>query len=140
MEAKIIRTPTSGITGIALLANEIRLPQRHGRDHGALFGLAGRGDRVRRLGRGGDKNHVDLVVDDQILATCAARLGVGYVSPQSGLLASILGVMSGSEALTVLPYSVVFMQRRSDTIAALPVKLEHPDRQLGLLWRNGRAQ
>lgn len=60
------------------------------------------------------------------------------VSFTGGSLAAILRIMSGSDALTVLPYSVVFMQRPSNMVTALPVKLEHPDRQLGLLWRNDR--
>ena len=46
--------------------------------------------------------------------------------------------MAGSDALTVLPYSVVFMQRAAKTITALPVRLEHPDRELGLLWHKDR--
>lgn len=55
------------------------------------------------------------------------------VSFTGGSLASILSVMAGSNSLTVLPYSVVFMQRASKTITALPVRLEHPERELGLL-------
>ncbi|SFS16361.1 LysR family transcriptional regulator [Yoonia litorea] len=60
------------------------------------------------------------------------------VSFTGGSLASILSVMAGSDALTVLPYSVVFMQRAAKTITALPVRLEHPDRELGLLWHEDR--
>lgn len=41
--------------------------------------------------------------------------------------------MVGSDALTVLPYSVVFLSRRTVPLAALPLKIDHPDRQLGLL-------
>jgi DNA-binding transcriptional LysR family regulator len=32
----------------------------------------------------------------------------------------------------------VFMQRAAKTITALPVKLEHPERELGLLWHINR--
>lgn len=60
------------------------------------------------------------------------------VSFTGGSLASIFSVMAGSDALTVLPYSVVFMQRAAKTITALPVRLEHPERELGLLWHADR--
>ena len=56
------------------------------------------------------------------------------VSFTGGSLASIFSVMAGSDSLTVLPYSVVFMQRAAKTVTALPVRLEHPKRELGLLW------
>lgn len=55
------------------------------------------------------------------------------VSFSGGTLASILRVMVGSDALTVLPYSVVFLSRRTVPLEALPLKIDHPDRQLGLL-------
>ncbi|MBC7737624.1 MAG: LysR family transcriptional regulator, partial [Candidatus Saccharibacteria bacterium] len=55
------------------------------------------------------------------------------VSFTGGSLASIFSVLAGSQALTVLPYSVVFMQNHTKSVAALPVKIEHPVRQLGLL-------
>lgn len=60
------------------------------------------------------------------------------VSFTGGSLTSIFSILEGSDSLTVLPYSVVFMQRRARTIVALPVKLNHPDRQLGFLWRDDR--
>jgi len=60
------------------------------------------------------------------------------VSFTGGSLASILSVMAGSESLTVLPYSVVFMQSHSKLVTALPVKLAHPDRELGFLWPEDR--
>ncbi len=61
------------------------------------------------------------------------------VSFSGGTLASILSVMVGSDALTVLPYSVVFLSRRTVPLAALPLKIDHPDRQLGLLSVTDRA-
>lgn len=61
------------------------------------------------------------------------------VSFTGGSLASIMSVMSGSESLTVLPYSVVYMQQHAKTITTLPVKLDHPKRELGFLWRDDRA-
>ena len=60
------------------------------------------------------------------------------VSFTGGSLPSIFSVLAGSESLTVLPYSVVFMQRHAKTTVALPVKLNHPERELGFLWRNDR--
>lgn len=54
------------------------------------------------------------------------------VSFTGGTLASVVNVLSGSDALTVLPYSVVFIMRRQNTIRALPLKIDHPDRDLGL--------
>ncbi|MFK7877525.1 MAG: LysR family transcriptional regulator [Paracoccaceae bacterium] len=60
------------------------------------------------------------------------------VSFTGGSLTSIFSILAGSDSLTVLPYSVVFMQQRAKTIVALPVKLNHPERQLGFLWREDR--
>jgi len=55
------------------------------------------------------------------------------VSFTGGSLTSIFNVLAGSQALTVLPYSVVFMQAHTKSVAALPIKIQHPVRQLGLL-------
>ncbi len=55
------------------------------------------------------------------------------VSFSGGTLASIQSVLTGSDTLTVLPYSVVFLSRRNMALEALPLKIDHPDRQLGLL-------
>lgn len=55
------------------------------------------------------------------------------VNFSGGTFASIQSVLTGSDALTVLPYSVVFLSRRSVPLEALPLKIDHPDRQLGLL-------
>lgn len=60
------------------------------------------------------------------------------VSFTGGSLASIISVLTGSEALTVLPYSVVFLQRHRKILTSLPIKIDHPDRELGLLWRADR--
>jgi DNA-binding transcriptional LysR family regulator len=61
------------------------------------------------------------------------------VSFTGGSLVSILNVLAGSEALTVMPYSVVFMQQHNNTVTALPIRIDHPDRQLGFLWREERS-
>lgn len=60
------------------------------------------------------------------------------VSFTGGSLASILSIMAGSDSLTVLPYSVVFMQKHTKLVTTLPVKLEHPERTLGLVWCKDR--
>lgn len=77
----------------------------------------------------------------QDLRDVLASVGVSdfKVSYSGGSLSSIINVLTGSKALTVLPFSVVFMQPRN-TIAALPIRIEHPKRQLGLLWRGKQDQ
>lgn len=62
-----------------------------------------------------------------------------HVSFSGGTLASIHTVLTGSDCLTVLPYSVVFLARRHREIAALPLNITHPDRQLGMLVGTERA-
>ncbi len=62
------------------------------------------------------------------------------VSFSGGTLASILSVLVGSDALTVLPYSVVFLARRTMALDVLPLRIEHPDRQLGLMTMDGQQQ
>ncbi|MRX50383.1 LysR family transcriptional regulator [Paracoccus sp. S-4012] len=57
----------------------------------------------------------------------------------AGTLASILSVLAGSDSLTVLPYSVVFLARQRMQIDVLPLRIEHPDRQLGLMTAADRA-
>ncbi|MDG1376144.1 MAG: LysR family transcriptional regulator [Yoonia sp.] len=76
--------------------------------------------------------------EDLIVALKGIGITDFRVSFTGGSLASILSVLGGSDSLTVLPYSVAFMQRTSKTIVALPVKLEHPERELGLLWHAKR--
>lgn len=63
------------------------------------------------------------------------RVGVDdfRISFSGGTLASVLSVLNGSDSLTVLPYSVVFMEMKSSRIAALPLEIGHPERTLGLL-------
>ncbi len=59
------------------------------------------------------------------------------VSFSGGTLASIVSILAGSDSLTVLPYSVVFLSRKQFGLDALRVKIEHPDRQLGMLTFSG---
>ncbi|MDE4133669.1 LysR family transcriptional regulator [Phaeobacter sp. QD34_3] len=55
------------------------------------------------------------------------------ISCSGGSLASVIGVLTGSDSLTILPYSVVFMMKDHARIAALSLDIGHPDRELGLL-------
>ena len=52
------------------------------------------------------------------------------VSFSGGSLSSILNFINESDALTVLPYSVVFRLRRQNTLAALDIPVGEPDRHL----------
>ena len=55
------------------------------------------------------------------------------VSFSGGSLSSVVSILAGSDALTVLPYSVMFLQRRQKVLTELPLKIDHPDRTLGIL-------
>ncbi|MEO0542634.1 MAG: LysR family transcriptional regulator [Pseudomonadota bacterium] len=55
------------------------------------------------------------------------------VSFSGGSLSATTNILMNSEALTVLPYSVVFMARKQRTLAALSVRLGHPERSLGIM-------
>ena len=61
------------------------------------------------------------------------------VSFSGGSLASVVNILERSDALTVLPYSVVFMLRRQNRLQALPIKIGHPERSLSLLWTSDTA-
>lgn len=56
------------------------------------------------------------------------------ISFTGGSLASVVSILTGSDALTVLPYSVVFVMRRQGTIGALSLKIGDPERNLGVLF------
>lgn len=56
------------------------------------------------------------------------------ISFSGGSLASVISVLVGSDSLTVLPFSVVFLMRPAGTVAALSLRIEHPNRSLGLLY------
>ena len=61
------------------------------------------------------------------------------ISFSGGTLASTLAILTGSNALTILPYSVVIAASRRNNIAALPFHVEHPDRTLGIATKRGPA-
>lgn len=59
------------------------------------------------------------------------------VAFSGGNYASIVGVLAGSDALTVLPASVVIVAGSGWPLATLPLQIAHPDRTLGMLTRPG---
>ncbi|HVW55506.1 MAG TPA: LysR family transcriptional regulator [Rhizobiaceae bacterium] len=65
-----------------------------------------------------------------MLSLGATEIKVRYTG---GSLASTMNYVKATDALTVLPHSVVFAFRREGAVTALPIKLPHPDRALGLL-------
>jgi DNA-binding transcriptional LysR family regulator len=58
------------------------------------------------------------------------------ISFSGGTLVSMMTILSNSDALTVLPYSVVFMARRQRVLTALSIRIGHPERMLGILTRD----
>ena len=61
------------------------------------------------------------------------------ISFRGGSLSTVVNILSGSDALTVLPYSVVFMLKRQHTLSALPIRIGDPDRSLGILSRQPQS-
>lgn len=70
------------------------------------------------------------------LRTALEGIGVKNfkVSFSGGTLSAVTNILSGSDALTVLPYSVVFNMRRQNRLSALSVRIGDPDRHLGMLF------
>lgn len=64
-------------------------------------------------------------------------LGVGEVKTRysGGSLWSVLNYLAATDALAVLPHSVVFAVRKTGTVSVLPVKIPQRERTLGLLRR-----
>ena len=58
------------------------------------------------------------------------------ISFSGGSLSSVLSVLTESDSLTVLPYSVVFMLKGRSAVTALSLEIGHPDRELGVLALN----
>ena len=54
-----------------------------------------------------------------------------------GSLMSVINYMAETNALAVLPFSVVFAQRKENRIAVLPLDIPQPARSLGILRRSG---
>jgi len=69
-----------------------------------------------------------------VLSLGATETKIRYAG---GSLTSAINYMKESDALTILPHSVVFAYRNDRAITALPVEIPHPERALGLLRRSG---
>ncbi|MDJ0859010.1 MAG: LysR family transcriptional regulator [Dinoroseobacter sp.] len=71
----------------------------------------------------------------QDLKRAVSSIGVDdfRISFSGGSLASVISVLTESDSLTVLPYAVVFLQRNKKTLTELPLKISHPERELGIL-------
>lgn len=52
-----------------------------------------------------------------------------------GSLMGVINYLKVSDALTVMPHSVVFAQRKERSITALPTNIPHPERALAILKR-----
>ncbi|MFN3671514.1 MAG: LysR family transcriptional regulator [Bosea sp. (in: a-proteobacteria)] len=52
-----------------------------------------------------------------------------------GSLMSVINYLAETDALTVLPFSVVFAQRRENRVTVLPYEIPQPARSLGILRR-----
>lgn len=70
----------------------------------------------------------------RVLSTISAE--ALRISFSGGSLTAVMGMLAGSDSLTVLPYSVLFALRRQYGVAALSIRIEHPDRKLGLMYRS----
>jgi DNA-binding transcriptional LysR family regulator len=57
-----------------------------------------------------------------------------------GSLLSVVNYMAVTDALAIMPFSVVFSERRRSTITALPVDIPQPRRNLGILRLTGRER
>lgn len=55
------------------------------------------------------------------------------ISFTGGSLSATVNILVGSDALTVLPFSVVFMMRNQRSVSALSIRIGDPDRHLGIL-------
>jgi DNA-binding transcriptional LysR family regulator len=72
----------------------------------------------------------------RVLASIGAESSY-RISYSGGSLSAVMEMLAGSDSLTVLPYSVVFMLRRQYRVGALSIRIEHPDRRLGVLSAKG---
>ena len=71
----------------------------------------------------------------QDLRTTLASIGIHdfRVSFSGGSLASITNILAQTDALTVLPHSVVVTIQNQKAVRALPIRIDHPERSLGVL-------
>jgi DNA-binding transcriptional LysR family regulator len=69
-----------------------------------------------------------------LLAVGLSELNIRY---SGGSLMSVVNYMSETNALAVLPFSVVFAHRKDNRITTLPFDIPQPNRALGILRRTG---
>lgn len=62
------------------------------------------------------------------------------VSFTGGSLSATVNILTGSDALTVMPMSVVFMLRHQKSISPLSIRIGDPDRHLGILVHSETAE
>lgn len=68
---------------------------------------------------------------DDLVALIGKLLDYAWVAPpgirySGGSFASVVNYLKSADALTVMPHSVVFSQRKKRTITALPINIPHP--------------
>jgi DNA-binding transcriptional LysR family regulator len=68
-----------------------------------------------------------------LLSFGATEIKIRY---SGGSLMSVVNYLKGGDALTVMPHSVVFAQRKEGAITALPITIPHPERALAILRRS----
>ncbi|MBX5023910.1 LysR family transcriptional regulator [Rhizobium lentis] len=67
-----------------------------------------------------------------LLSFGATELKIRY---SGGSLMGVINYLKAADALTVMPHSVVFAQRKEKAITALPITIPHPERALAILKR-----
>ncbi|OYW96977.1 MAG: hypothetical protein B7Z15_23990 [Rhizobiales bacterium 32-66-8] len=67
-----------------------------------------------------------------LLSIGLSELNIRY---SGGSLMSVINFLADSEALAVLPFSVVFALRMDNRVTVLPFAIPQPDRSLGILRR-----
>jgi DNA-binding transcriptional LysR family regulator len=69
------------------------------------------------------------------LRTTLVSIGVQdfKVSFSGGSLTSIITILAQTDALTILPYSVVFLTQKQLPVHPLAIRIQHPERSLGTL-------
>jgi len=67
-----------------------------------------------------------------LLSFGATEIKIRY---SGGSLMGVINYLKTVDALTVMPHSVVFAQRREKMITALPITIAHPERALAILKR-----
>jgi DNA-binding transcriptional LysR family regulator len=72
-----------------------------------------------------------------LLSFGATEIKIRY---SGGSLLSVINYMKASDALTIMPHTVVFSLRNEKAITALPINISHPERALAILKRVDAAR